>query len=85
MTRYSMIGSLVALAMAGSIAVTYQALEAGPDPVRLRKRSAARPTAYRSPRGRLPHIGAKERARHAGKPDGAMHGLPPLHRKGDDQ
>lgn len=28
-----------------------------------------------------PHIGAKERARHAGKPDGAMHGLPYLHRK----
>ena len=26
----------------------------------------------------MPHIGAKERARHAGKPDGAMHGKGPL-------
>lgn len=25
------------------------------------------------------HLGAKERARHVGKPDGAMHGLPPIH------
>lgn len=29
----------------------------------------------------MPHIGAKERARHAGKSDGPMHGLPPLFRK----
>lgn len=28
----------------------------------------------------MPHIGAKERARHAGKPDGPMHKLPPLFR-----
>lgn len=28
----------------------------------------------------MPHTGSKERARHAGNPDGAMHGLPPLHR-----
>lgn len=27
-----------------------------------------------------PHIGNKERARHAGKPDGPMHGLPLLRR-----
>lgn len=28
----------------------------------------------------MPHIGAKERARHAGKPDGAMHGQGPIHK-----
>ena len=27
----------------------------------------------------MPHIGTKERARHAGKPDGAMHAVPPIH------
>lgn len=27
----------------------------------------------------MPHIGAKERARHAGKPDGVMHAAPPIH------
>ena len=27
----------------------------------------------------MPHIGAKERARHAGKPDGVMHAVPPIH------
>lgn len=27
----------------------------------------------------MPHIGAKERARHAGKPDGMMHAVPPIH------
>lgn len=59
------------------------AIEAGPEPVRPRKRIRVESPVYRSPRGRLPHIGAKERARHAGKPDGPMHGLPLLHRKGE--
>lgn len=27
----------------------------------------------------VPHIGAKERARHAGEPDGVMHAAPPIH------
>lgn len=40
-------------------------------------RSALRP---RRISNRMPHIGTKERARHAGKPDGPMHGLPLLFR-----
>lgn len=45
-----------------------------------KKRVAVTSFAARASRGRMPHIGAKERARHAGKPDGPMHGLPPRHR-----
>lgn len=37
------------------------------EPVRARKNYRPRHSRY------MPHIGAKERARHAGKPDGPMH------------
>jgi hypothetical protein len=85
MRRSAIITAMAMSAMAAGLAVVSgasQAIEAGPEPVRFRKRTVLRPTTYRPPRGRLPHLGAKERARHAGKPDGPMHGLPLLHREG---
>lgn len=48
---------------------------ADPEPIPL-IRPLIRKSTYRAPNGGsryMPHIGAKERARHAGKPDGPMH------------
>lgn len=79
------LASIAALAMMASPAMgrSYELSEA--DPWRdadLDKRPARSNFRPRRASNRTPHIGKKERARHAGKPDGAMHGLPPLFRKG---
>ena len=47
---------------------------------RVRAASNSPSRVYGSRSRYMPHIGTKERARHAHKPDGPMHGLPPLFR-----
>jgi len=81
MKRTSLIGAMAMLAMVGGMGLAahpVEALEASPAP---RKRRVATGTYTAPPRSkRTPHIGAKERARHAGKPDGPMHRTPHEHR-----
>jgi len=84
MRKTALIAGMAMAAMAGGLAIVEspRALEAGPEPIVPRKKPAATAHAPRKASKRMPHIGMKERARHAGKTDGSMHGLPPLHRKG---
>ena len=55
----------------------------GPPPPKRRRSIPVAPRPLRDghigPSCYMPHIGAKERARHAGKPDGVMHAVPPIH------
>lgn len=76
------IGAIAALAMMASpaMSVDYSRAIEMPDGPPPPKKAKSTTHTYSRIRGRMPHIGAKERARHAGKPDGPMHGLPPLFR-----
>jgi len=88
----AVMGAAVAAVLGGALARRDdefdRAIEARADPFDLKSfylGSPRRPDRGRSITARdrsryMPHIGAKERARHARKPDGPMHKLPPLFR-----
>lgn len=84
-TLHPIMASL-ALAASGMLGLQSTEIVAGSisDPWRDYDLGALRPArSHFRPRrisNRMAHIGAKERARHAGKPDGPLHGLPLLFR-----
>lgn len=81
MKRYALIAAMATVAMVGGIGLAAHPVEAIETPKPAPKRRVALVNTSEPPRTkRTPHIGAKERARHAGKPDGPMHRTPHEHR-----
>lgn len=82
MKRSGLMAAMAMLAMGGALGAAAHPIELveAPEPARKKRVSTA---AYSEPprSKRMPHIGAKERARHAGKPDGPMHRTPHEHRE----